>query len=206
MARLIGSLAYIFQMIFYSGIVLYAPALALEAVTGMSKNVAILTIGLVCTFYSSIGGMKAVIITDVFQSLLMFGALASIPVFAVQQTGSLTEIWRLAKEGNRTELLNFEIDPTVRHSWFSLIIGGGVTFLSLNCVNQTQVQRYLTVKDFKSARRALWLQFPIIISLNLCTSLSGLAIYARYYHCDPVSSGNITSADQVNYTVEIAKR
>ncbi|KAB0798657.1 hypothetical protein PPYR_09650 [Photinus pyralis] len=196
-ARLIGSLAYSLQMIFYSGLVLYAPALALEAVTGLSKNVAILSIGLVCTFYSSIGGMKAVIITDVFQSLLMFGALASIPIFAIRQSGSLAEIWRVAKEGNRTDLLNFEIDPTVRHSWFSLIIGGGITFLSQNCVSQTQVQRYLTVKDLKRARQALWLQFPIIVGLNLCTSLSGLAIYARYYDCDPVSNGSITSSDQL---------
>jgi Na+/proline symporter len=44
-----------------------APALALSAVTGMNKIMAVLSIGLVCTFYSTIGGMKAVLITDVFQ-------------------------------------------------------------------------------------------------------------------------------------------
>ena len=54
-------------MILYMGIVLYAPALALEAVSGLSKTLSVWTIGLVCTFYSTIGGMKAVILTDVFQ-------------------------------------------------------------------------------------------------------------------------------------------
>jgi sodium-coupled monocarboxylate transporter 8/12 len=49
------------------GIVLYAPALALEAVSGLSKELSVWTIGLVCTFYSTMGGMKAVIHTDVFQ-------------------------------------------------------------------------------------------------------------------------------------------
>lgn len=67
MARLVASLAFSLQMILYMGIVLYAPALALEAVTGLSKTLSVLSIGLVCTFYSTIGGMKAVIITDVFQ-------------------------------------------------------------------------------------------------------------------------------------------
>ena len=66
------------QMILYMGIVLYAPALALSAVTGLTFPGSVVAVGLVCTFYSSLGGMKAVLMTDVFQSLLMFAA-----VFAV---------------------------------------------------------------------------------------------------------------------------
>jgi sodium-coupled monocarboxylate transporter 8/12 len=66
-ARLAASISFSLQMILYMGIVLYAPALALEAVSGLSKSLSIWTIGLVCTFYSTIGGMKAVVITDVFQ-------------------------------------------------------------------------------------------------------------------------------------------
>lgn len=54
-------------MILYMAIVLYAPALALEAVTGLSQDTSILLVGLVCVFYSTIGGIKAVIITDLFQ-------------------------------------------------------------------------------------------------------------------------------------------
>ena len=49
------------------GIVLFAPALALSAVTGLNKIVSIISVGIVCTFYSTVGGMKAVLITDVFQ-------------------------------------------------------------------------------------------------------------------------------------------
>ncbi|KAF5294065.1 hypothetical protein FQA39_LY13539 [Lamprigera yunnana] len=196
-SRLIASLSYSIQMILYMGIVLYAPALTLEALTGISKVAAILTVGLVCTFYSTIGGMKAVLMTDVFQSLLMFAAVFSVIICATIETGSFADIWRIAEEGGRTNLLNFEIDPTVRHSWFSLIIGGGITFLSLYAVNQTQVQRYLTVKDLKTAQKALWLNWPILSALSLSTSFSGLAIFSKYYKCDPVSNGSITLVDQL---------
>lgn len=196
-SRLAASLSYSLQMILYMGIVLYAPSLTLEALVGVSKVTAILSVGLVCTFYSTIGGMKAVLATDFFQSLLMFAAVFSVIICSVIQNGSIADIWRIAAEGNRTELLNVNPDPTIRHTWFSLIIGGGVTFLSLYGVNQTQVQRYLTVKDLKTAQTALWLNWPILMVLSLATSFSGLAIYAKYYKCDPVSNGIIRSTDQI---------
>lgn len=85
----------------------------------------------------------------------------------------------------------------MRHSWFSLLIGGGVTFLSLYAVNQTQVQRYLTVKDLKQAQKALWLNWPILTALSISTSFSGLAIYSRYHECDPVNASYISTVDQV---------
>ncbi|XP_056646655.1 putative sodium-dependent multivitamin transporter isoform X2 [Diorhabda sublineata] len=196
-ARLAASLSYTLQMTLYMGVVLYAPALVLEALTGITKITAILSVGIVCTFYSTLGGMKAVLITDVFQSLLMFVAIFSVIIYGWIEEGSLAEIWRIAEEYNRTTLSNFDPDPTERHSWFTLIIGGGVTYLSLYGVNQTQVQRYLTVKDLKTAQKALWLNWPILTCLSLSTSFSGLVIFSRYYNCDPITTQQIESADQL---------
>ncbi|KAI4465484.1 sodium-coupled monocarboxylate transporter [Holotrichia oblita] len=195
--RLAASLCYSLQMVLYMGIVLYAPALALEALTGISRVSAILSTGLVCTFYSTIGGMKAVLMTDVFQSLLMYAAIFSVIICAGIQKGSLSEIWRIAEEGGRTSILNFNPDPTIRHSWFTLVIGGGITFLSLYGVNQTQVQRYLTIRSLKNAQKALWLNLPILSILSFSTSFAGLSIYSRYFDCDPVSAKIIASNDQL---------
>lgn len=195
--RLVASIAYSLQMILYMGIVLYAPALALEAVTGISKTNAILAIGFVCTFYSTIGGMKAVLITDVFQSLLMFGAIFSVIFCAVARAGGFGPIWDTAYAGGRLEFLNFDPDPTTRHTWFSLIIGGGFTYLSLYAVNQTQVQRLLTVKDLKASQKAMWWNWPILSCLSLSTSFSGLAIYYLYHSCDPLLQGRVSSRDQL---------
>lgn len=104
--RVCASLAYTIQMVLYMGIVVYAPALALEAVTGISKEMAILAMGVVCTFYSSIGGMKAVLITDLFQSVLMFAAVYVIIIYAgIKADGGLTTIWKTALEGGRINFL-----------------------------------------------------------------------------------------------------
>ena len=117
-------------MILYMGIVLYAPAIALEAVTGMSRESAILSIGslfavapiiletniiillfvgIVCTFYSTIGGMKAVIITDVFQSMLMFAAVFSVIICAAIKAGGLGPIWQTAVDGGRINFLRYNL-------------------------------------------------------------------------------------------------
>lgn len=102
-ARMAGSFAFTLQLLLYSGVVLYAPALALEATTGISTTASIIGIGLVCTFYSTIGGIKAVLITDVFQSLLMLIAIILVIITAAINVGGLDKIWEIARQGSRIE-------------------------------------------------------------------------------------------------------
>ncbi|KAK2578004.1 hypothetical protein KPH14_008433 [Odynerus spinipes] len=195
--RMMASFVYWVQLLLYSGVVLYAPSLALEATTGISKTGSIIIIGLACSFYSSIGGIKAVLITDVFQSILMFASVIVIIVVAAYEIGGLEKIWEIAEMGKRIQFDNISIDPTVRHTWWSLNIGGLVTFLSLYGVNQVQVQRLLTVRSLKAAQRALWISLPILMLLSVSTCFSGLSMYSKYYNCDPLTKGRISSMDML---------
>lgn len=65
--RIFGALLYIIQMSFYTAVSVYAPAIALNKATGLNTRVAVFLIYLVCIFYASQGGMKAVVIADTFQ-------------------------------------------------------------------------------------------------------------------------------------------
>ncbi|CRK90103.1 CLUMA_CG003821, isoform A [Clunio marinus] len=195
-ARISASLAYSTQMILYMGIVLYAPALAFESVIGIDKNIAIIMIGLTVIFYCCIGGIRAVLLTDVFQAILMFVAIFLVIISGVIHADGVGNIFKAASNGNRLEFFNFNPDPTTRHSWFSQTIGGLFTYLSLYAVNQMQVQRLLTVKSLKEAQMALWWNWPILTALSLLTSFSGLVIYYYYQNCDPLLAGRITQRDQ----------
>lgn len=107
-ARLVASVANFVQMILYTGVVLYAPALALEATTGLSSMISVLVIGIICTFYSSIGGMKAVLATDVFQGILMFASLFSIiGVACYDFDGGIAEAWAIATKGGRLDFWKY---------------------------------------------------------------------------------------------------
>lgn len=65
--RIFGAILYIIQMSFYTAVSVYAPAIALSKATGLNTRLAVFLIYLVCIFYSSQGGMKAVVIADTFQ-------------------------------------------------------------------------------------------------------------------------------------------
>ncbi|XP_010788812.1 sodium-dependent multivitamin transporter [Notothenia coriiceps] len=99
--RICGTVTFIFQMVIYMGVVLYAPALALNAVTGIDLWGAVLAMGLVCTLYTALGGLKAVIWTDVFQTVVMFAGQLAVIVVGANQAGGIAEVWRKATNGSR---------------------------------------------------------------------------------------------------------
>uniref|UniRef100_A0A671WHC7 Solute carrier family 5 member 6 n=1 Tax=Sparus aurata TaxID=8175 RepID=A0A671WHC7_SPAAU len=149
--RICGTLTFIFQMVIYMGVCVYTPAFALNAVTGFELWGTVLATGLVCTLYTTIGGLKAVIWTDVFQTLVMFAGQLAVIVVGVQKTGGVSEVWRKVWEGNRISALDLNPDPTERHTFWTLGVGGVFLMLSLYGVNQAQVQRYLSARTEKDA-------------------------------------------------------
>lgn len=103
-ARLTACTIFLSQFLLYSGVVLYAPALALETTTGLSMTMSVIIMGIVCTFYSTIGGIKAVLITDLFQGFLMILSVIIVIVNAAIDAGGFYEILKIADQGGRIDL------------------------------------------------------------------------------------------------------
>ncbi|XP_029531806.1 sodium-dependent multivitamin transporter-like isoform X3 [Oncorhynchus nerka] len=155
-------------------------AVCVYTVTGFDLWGAVLATGLVCTLYTTLGGLKAVIWTDVFQTIVMFAGQLAVIVVGVQQTGGVAEVWRKVSEGNRISGIDLNPDPTVEYTFWTLGVGGVFLMLSLYGVNQAQVQRYLSAKTERDAVMSCYMVFP---SLQLALALScvmGLVMFARY--------------------------
>src|SRR5204862_5253134 len=73
--RVLSSALFIVRVLLWLALVAYAPALALQQVTGLPLWFTILCTGILTTFYTTLGGMKAVIWTDVVQFFVLFGGL-----------------------------------------------------------------------------------------------------------------------------------
>ncbi|XP_038057841.1 sodium-coupled monocarboxylate transporter 1-like isoform X2 [Patiria miniata] len=195
--RICGMLTFFLQMIIYMGIVIYAPALALSAVTGLHLWGSVVAIGLVCTFYTTIGGMKAVLWTDVFQVTIMISGFLALIIAGSMRMGGIGKVWEVAEAGGRIDFFNFDPDPTVRHTFWSVVIGGTFTWSAVYCVNQAQVQRYLTCGREPVAQFALFLAVVGMVIVVSLACLAGLVMYANYAGCDPFTLGYVDSSDQL---------
>jgi len=79
----------------------------------------------------------------------------------------------------------------------SVLVGGFFYWTSFNSVNQTMVQRYMSLPNMKKARRAIAIfTVGIILFVSVCCYV-GLLIYAKYSTCDPLTSGMVASDDQL---------
>lgn len=195
--RLCGTVLFIVQTILYTGIVIYAPALALNQVTGFDLWGAVVATGVVCTFYCTLGGLKAVVWTDVFQVGIMVAGFASVIIQASITQGGINVILSDASNGGRLNFWNFNPNPLQRHSFWTIIIGGTFTWTSIYGVNQSQVQRYISCKSRLQAKLSLYINLVGLWIILTCSVFCGLALYSRYHDCDPWTSKKVSEVDQL---------
>jgi sodium-coupled monocarboxylate transporter 8/12 len=197
-ARMLSAGLFILRVLFWLSLATYAPALALEQVTGLPLWITILITGVVTTVYTSFGGMKAVIWTDVMQFFVLFGGQIAILCLAVSQvSGGASGVYEISRAGGKLAL-NTSLDPTVRVTLWGLVIGGAFYNLIQMATDQVSVQRYLTATSLRAAQRSLWIKLAFLLPVIAVFYVTGLALYAFYQiHGDPLKAGQITKQDQI---------
>ncbi|GBN09692.1 Sodium-coupled monocarboxylate transporter 2 [Araneus ventricosus] len=198
--RYFVSTMYILQMMLWMSAVLYSPVLAMSAVTDLPIEPTILVFGAICSIYCALGGLKAVLWTDVFQIILMFVTLLMIYIAGIEDGGGLTNIIDRANDGERLNLFNFQIDFTTRYTFWNGLFQGIFNGISIYSVNQTGVQRLLSLRNNKRAKLALLISIPLLSFLFLSSCLHGIILYAVYFMCDPILNSRetgLTKYDQL---------
>ncbi|NXE34002.1 SC5A8 protein, partial [Ptilorrhoa leucosticta] len=203
--RLCGTVLFIIQTAskrqscstLYTGIVIYAPALALNQVTGFDLWGAVVATGVVCTFYCTLGGLKAVVWTDVFQVGIMVAGFSSVIIRAVVVQEGIGRIVNDSYHGGRLNFWDFNPNPLQRHTFWTIIIGGTFTWTGIYGVNQSQVQRYIACKNRFHAKLSLYINLVGLWAILACATLCGLALYSIYKDCDPWMANQVSALDQL---------
>ncbi|NWR76894.1 SC5A8 protein, partial [Centropus unirufus] len=203
--RLCGTFLFIIETasrpqsccILYTGIVIYAPALALNQVTGFDLWGAVVATGVVCTFYCTLGGLKAVVWTDVLQVGIMIAGFSSVIIRASVIQGGIGHIINDSYHGGRLNFWDFNPNPLQRHTFWTITIGGTFTWLGIYGVNQSQVQRFISCKSRFHAKMSLYINLVGLWVILACVALCGLSLYSIYKDCDPWKSNKVSAPDQL---------
>ncbi|XP_045104374.1 sodium-coupled monocarboxylate transporter 2-like [Portunus trituberculatus] len=192
--RRVSTMCHLLSSFFFMGICLYAPSLALSTVTGLSLWGSMISMGTVCTIYITIGGVRAVVYTDVLQTTLMFGGVLVVMVMCCLDIG-VVNIWTAANDGGRLEVFNFDISPFTRHTFRSTMVLGFYATVNMLGLNQGCYQRLASVSSLQVTQRLI-VSFMLGIMWLLLYS-SGAVAYVMYRDCDPLISGRIEKPDQI---------
>uniref|UniRef100_A0A4W4DQK2 Solute carrier family 5 member 8 n=1 Tax=Electrophorus electricus TaxID=8005 RepID=A0A4W4DQK2_ELEEL len=195
--RLFGTVLFIIQTLLYTGLVIYAPALALNQVSGIHLWGAVISTGVVCTFYCTLGGLKAVVWTDAFQVVIMVAGFLAVIIQSVLLQGGVSIIISDSAQGGRLNIWDFDPNPLRRHTFWTVIIGGAFLWTSAYGINQTQVQRYVSCKSLFHAKMSLYVNLVSLWTINLCSIFCGLCLYSVYKNCDPWTAKRVNTQDQL---------
>ncbi|MHC4355206.1 MAG: sodium:solute symporter family protein, partial [Planctomycetota bacterium] len=178
--RLFGGAAFCLMQLGRMGIVLFLPAVALATVTDFNVYTCILVMGIFCTIYTVMGGIEAVIWTDVIQVfVLMGGALLCVAVIAFKVDGGLAGVIDVGSQAEKFRPVNLTWNYTTTAVWV-VVLGNLMSNLVPYSADQTVIQRYLTTPTEKQAARAIWTNAVLTVPAALIFFFLGTALYAFY--------------------------
>ncbi|MEM8712135.1 MAG: sodium/solute symporter [Planctomycetota bacterium] len=177
--RLFGSASFIAFQLVRMAVVIFLPALALSTITGISVHACILIMGALSTLYTAVGGMEAVIWTDVLQTVVLVGGMIVAVFIVAADVGGFGAIAAAAEAGGKTRMWNPSLSATELTSW-SLLLGTLALQFGPYTTDQAVIQRYLTTRDEKAAARGIWLNGLIAIPVGLLFMVLGTALYAFF--------------------------
>jgi len=195
--RLLGSAIFLLMRASHVAIVIYAPSLILSLITGLPLVGCVLMMGLCTTLYTTLGGMKAVIWTDVMQfSTLMIGLFTVTWLSISHVPGGIPMVWRVVNDAGRLHLLNFSTDLSQLTTFWSAGIGGAFMALSTLGTDQAYLQRYFTTRSLKDGQRSILLDAIIVVPVSLLLYSVGPILYT-FYHFNPDKLKQLPATDAI---------
>lgn len=210
-ARLIGAALFVLLRLGWMSMVVFAASMALDRVKGDDMEFLagpdiywwIAGVGLFAAIYTAVGGIQAMIWTDVLQCLLLLaGVLMPIGyVMFVDHTGPI-DWWATAAAHApaHTAPPLYSSDVTLRNTILWFLIGSFFWTICTHGSDQVVLQRYFSTTSLQAARRSYLINIVVDLTMSSLLALAGLALLAFYLkHTDRLPAGwtAISAADKL---------
>jgi SSS family solute:Na+ symporter len=188
-ARTYALICYLLTQLARIGTILYLVALALAPLTGWDVKTIILITGLLVTIYTLLGGIEAVIWTDVAQSIVLIaGAILCAGLLLTNMPGGPGQLFEVANANGKFSLGSFSLNPATLTMpdptfWMVLVYGFFINLQNFG-IDQSFVQRYITARSDRDATFSVWLGAILFPIVSVLFFFIGTGLFSLY-HSDP---------------------
>ena len=180
-AKRIAALLFLVTRSLADGIRLYATAIVIVALTGWSDVAAILLVGLVTMLYTYLGGMSAVVWTDVAQFVIyVAGALIAAWLLLQQIPGGWDGVLAAGTAAGKFRLFDFTVSLSRSYTFWAGILGGAFLATATHGTDQLMVQRYLCSRGAPQAAGALLVSSAVVYLQFVLFLLIGVMLFVFY--------------------------
>ncbi len=195
--RIYAAFSFLLFMVGRVAVILYLSSLLLTSFVNTDIGTVIVLVGIVTIIYTLMGGMEAVIWTDVMQSIIMIGGILFVgyvltsEVFA--QPGNLIQ---KALDNDKFSLGDSNFSFGDRTIWVMIIYGITENVRNL-MADQNYTQKYTSVATEKEAKKSVWIAMLIYLPLTAIFLYIGTALFSFYGGESHMLSDAITKGDEV---------
>ena len=200
-ARIYAAAAFVLFHFFRTGLVLYAVSLAIRSILGTDEDslpVIIIVAGILVSAYTILGGLQAVIWTDVFQGIaLIGGGLLCLPIIVSQLPGGFAELLQVAEADNKFDLGSTDLTLHGKTVW-AYIVAEFMILLQISGTDQTNVQRYAAARSDKDAYRGAIIGCCLAVPTWTYFVFLGTALYVFVKVVPNTGSGGAPSGRRIS--------
>lgn len=196
-ARVYAAIAFSLAHFSKMGFVLYLMALTIASMTGWPIVTVILVVAVVMVFYTAIGGIEAVVWSDVIQGFVMWAGIAiALGYLLFLPVGGPSAVFSIAAQNGKFSLGNPDFDFT-RPTIPVAILYGLFWYGQRYVADQTLVQRYLLAKSDKGAVKGVTMGAFLCVPVWALFMLIGTCVWSYFKLSGELIPTNITKADQI---------
>lgn len=185
--RMLGVVMFLMLRLVWMSLLVYLTAQAIAIMIGVGEEMVpwiVLVTGIFAVTYTSLGGLRAVVITDLMQTLLLYGGALLVIATITWNMGGFGwfptewqgDVW------DRQPIFSF--DPATRVTVVGSVVSVFLWMVCTSAGDQVSVQRFMATKDVKAARRAMAMSLTVSFIVGITLGMVGVALLG-FFQANP---------------------
>lgn len=180
--RMMGSIFFLSLRLLWMAVIIYATTdkilVPLMGLTSAATPWLCLALGAITITYTSMGGLRAVVLTDVLQTLILLGGAVLTVVVITVHLGGVANWWPTAWPAHWPEPRLY--DPNERITFVGIVLATFTWWVCTSGSDQMAIQRYLATRDARAARQVLITTLGANVVVNLLLTCVGFSLLAFF--------------------------